>query len=54
MKPINMSLRTQTCILKTYLLMFVVHFLRSSHLPHQVANDNIKCYDTNVCKYLKI
>ena len=37
--------------LKTYLFMIYERFLRYSHLPHQVANNGINCYDTKLSKY---
>ena len=36
---------------KTYLFMIYERFLRYSHLSHQIANNGINCYDTNISKY---
>ena len=42
---------TQTRFKKTYLCMIYERFRRYSHLPHQVANNGINCYDTKLSKY---
>ena len=33
--------------------MIYERFRRYSHLPHQVANNGINCYDTKISKYKK-
>ena len=38
---------------KTYLFMIYVRFRKYSHLPHQVANNGINCYDIRLSKYKK-
>ena len=45
------DIRTQTRFKKTYLFMIYERFRRYSHLPHQVANNGINCYDAKVSKY---
>ena len=47
------STKTQTRLKKTYLFMIYERFRRYSHLPHQVANNSINCYDTKLSKYQK-
>ena len=36
---------------KTNLFIIYERFRRNSHLPHQVANNGINCYDTKLSKY---
>ena len=48
------STKTQTRFKKTYLFMIYERFRRYSHLPHQVANNGINCYDTKLSKYQNI
>ena len=36
---------------KTFFFMNYERFRRYSHLPHQVANNNINCYYTKLSKY---
>ena len=47
------STKTQARFKKIYLFMIYKIFHRYSHLPHQVANNRINCYDTNLSKYPK-
>ena len=47
------STKTQTRFKKTYLFMINDRFQRYSHLPHQVANIGINCYDTRLSKCKK-
>ena len=48
------STKTQTRFKKTYLFMIYERFRIYSHLPHQVANNGINCYDTKLSKYQNI
>ena len=45
------SSKTQTRFKKKNLFMIYERFRRYSHLPHQVANNGIDCYDTKLSKY---
>ena len=36
---------------KTYFFMIYERFQRYSHLPHQVSDNGINCYDTKLSKY---
>ena len=47
------EIRAQKRLKKTYLLMIYERFRRYSHLPHQVANNNINRYYTKLSKYPK-
>ena len=44
---------TKTRFQKSYLFMIYERLRRYSHLPHQVANNGINCYDTKLSKYKK-
>ena len=44
------DVQAQTRFYKTYLFMIYGRFRRYSHLPHQVANNGINCYDTKLSK----
>ena len=51
---IYISTKTQTCFKIAYLFMIYERFQSYSHLPHQVANNGINCYDTKLSKCPKI
>ena len=44
------STKTQTRFQKKYLFMIYERFRGYSHLPYQVANNGINCYDTKLSK----
>ena len=48
------STKTQTLFKKTYLFMISERSRRYSHLPHQVANNGINCYDAKLSKHQNI